>query len=175
MTPGKEFVELDKLLHDRKSFDCGQAELNDFLSGSAVRHREAGISRTMVLPEDGANKPMGICAYYTLSHTEIKRDVLPVSLAKKLPRYPIPVILIAQLAVHLRTQGNGLGKTTLISALEHALRIDQHLPSYAVVVDVLNDDIQLFYEQYGFQILHRHNERTRLFLPMKTVAQLFSE
>lgn len=175
MTPGKEFVELDKLLHDRKSFDCGQLELNEFLAGSAARHRDAGISRTMVLPEAGSDEPIGICAYYTLSHTEIKRDTLPVSLAKKLPRYPIPVILIAQLAVHSAAQGTGLGKTTLICALEHALRIDLHLPSYAVVVDAPNNEIQSFYEQYGFQILYRHNDRMRLFLPMKTIAQLFSE
>jgi GNAT superfamily N-acetyltransferase len=171
----KVFVELDKHLHNRKSFDCGQAELNEFLTSSAARHREAGISRTMVLPADDTNEPLGICAYYTLSHTEIKRDTLPAALAKKLPRYPIPVILIAQLAVHSAAQGTGLGKATLICALEHALKINQHLPSFALVVDALNDDIQTFYQQYGFQILYRHQQRMRLFLPMSTIAQLFSD
>ena len=168
-----KFVELDKLIHDRKSFDCGRDELNAFLSGSAARHREAGISRTMVLPEDGGGEKLEICAYYTLSHTEIKREVLPDALAKKLPRYPIPVILIAQLAVHTNFQGKGLGKTTLICALEHAFLINQHLPSYAVVVDALDAQVQAFYEQYGFQVLHQHQGRVRLFLPMNTLSQLF--
>lgn len=175
MTPSKEFTELDKFMHDRKSFDCGQKELNEFLIGSAVRHREAGISRTMVLTAKSANQPVGICAYYTLSHTEIHRHSLAEPLSKKLPRYPIPVILIAQLAVHYSVQGHGLGKKTLICALEHALRIDHHLPSYAVVVDALNDEVQSFYERYGFQVLYRHHERARLFLTMKAIAQLFSE
>ena len=53
-----KFVELDKLIHDRKSFDCGRDELNAFLSGSAARHREAGISRTMVLPDDGGGEKL---------------------------------------------------------------------------------------------------------------------
>lgn len=169
-----KFVELDKLIHDRKSFDCGRDELNAFLSGSAARHREAGISRTMVLAEEsGHSEKLEICAYYTLSHTEIKREVLPDVLAKKLPRYPIPVILIAQLAVHTNFQGKGLGKTTLICALEHALLINQHLPSYAVVVDALDAQVQAFYEQYGFRVLHQHQGRVRLFISMNTLAQLF--
>lgn len=173
MIPTSFFVELDKNIHDRKSFDCGQEELNDFLAGSAARHREAGISRTMVLPEEGQGDNVGICAFYTLSHTEIKRETLPNALAKKLPRYPIPVILIAQLAVHSAAQKQGLGKITLIRALENCLEINEHLLSYAIVVDALNDEVQAFYEQYGFQFLYRHGERSRLFLPMSTVAQLF--
>ena len=171
MIPSKEFVELDKLKHERKSFDCGQEALNTFLQAEAARHREAGISRTMVLPEE--SNAACICAYYTLTHTEIKRDALPDALSKKLPRYPLPVLLIAQLAVHQALQGQGLGNTTLICALKHALRINQHLPSYAVVVDVLNDATQGFYTQFGFQILYQAQNRIRLFLPMQTVAQLF--
>lgn len=174
MKPVPFFVELDKNAHDRKSFDCGQVELNEFIADYASRHREAGISRTMVLPENVLHdEKVGICAFYTLSHTEIKRETLPDVLAKKLPRYPIPVILIAQLAVHQAAQGQGLGKFTLIHALEHCHQINVHLPSYAVVVDALNDDVRAFYEQYGFQFLYRQGERARLFLPMNTVAQLF--
>ena len=69
MTPSSTFVELDKSVHDRKSFDCGTQELNIFLQQFAVRHRDAGISKTMVLTsKDGE---ADICAYYTLSHTEM--------------------------------------------------------------------------------------------------------
>lgn len=172
MTPSSRFVELDKAIHNRKSFDCGQLELNTFLQQFAVRHRIAGISKTMVLP---AQENAGdLCAYYTLTHTEIKRQSLPQSLSKKLPRYPIPVMLIAQLAVHKNAQGHGLGKITLIRALLHCLDINSHLPSHAVVVDALNQEVQRFYEQYRFQFLDTHNRRTRLFLPMKTVEQLFA-
>ena len=167
------FVELDKPVHDRTSFDCGTGELNRFLQQYAVRHMGAGLSKTMVLPSQ--ENEARICAYYTLSHTEIKRQTLPQSLAKKLPHYPVPVMLIAQLAIDTKVQGQGLGKITLIRALQHCYEINRHLPSYAVVVDALDGGVQGFYEQYGFKVLDTHNHRIRLFLPMKTVARLFPD
>jgi GNAT superfamily N-acetyltransferase len=172
VTPASRFVELDKALHDRNSFDCGVEELNTFLHKFSVRHREAGISLTMVLPTQEST--VEICAFYTLSHTEIKRQTLPQSMAKRLPRYPVPVLLLAQLAFHKTAQGLGLGKIALIRALHHCHEINTHLPSFAVVVDVLDDEVQHFYTQYGFQVLDTDNGRVRLFLPMKAVGQLFS-
>ena len=173
MTPSFQFVELDKAVHDRKSFDCGVEELNLFLQQLAARHRAGGISMTMVLP--AKENKADICAYYTLSHTEIKRQTLPKSVAKKLPHYPIPVMLIAQLAVNQEVQGQGLGKITLVRALQHAGEINEHLPSYAVVVDALDNQIQGFYERFGFAALDAHSHRKRLYMPMQTVVQLFSE
>lgn len=170
MIPASRFVELNKSIHDRKSFDCGQKELNDFLHYFAAKHRKAGISKTMVLPSVGLHSD--ICAFYTLSHTEINRRTLPQSISRKLPQYPVPVMLAAQLGVHKAAQGHGLGKITLIRALRHCYEINKHLPSYAVVVDALDEKIQRFYEQYGFEVLVTHNVRARLFLPMKIVAQL---
>ena len=128
---------------------------------------------TMVLP--AKENKADICAYYTLSHTEIKRQTLPKSVAKKLPHYPIPVMLIAQLAVNQEVQGQGLGKITLVRALQHACEINEHLPSYAVVVDALDNQIQGFYERFGFAALDAHSHRKRLYMPMQTVVQLFSE
>lgn len=175
MTPGQVFEELDNSQHDRKTFECGAPELNIFIQQYAQRHREAGISKTMVLPsvELDDKSLSAICAFYTLSHTEIARETLSAQEAKKLPHYPIPVMLIAQLAIHSQMQGQGLGKITLIRALRHCLDVNAHLPSYAVVVDALNDGVQQFYEQYGFKLLDRHGGRVRLYIPMGTVAQLF--
>ncbi len=169
------FVELDKKLHDRESFFCGESKLDQFLKKQAIRHMQSGISRTMVLP---AQKPLvdgkyPICAFYSIAPGSIARQTLPDRLAKKLPRYPVPVFLLAQLAVHKQYKGEGLGKITLIKALEHLLAISAHMKGYAVIVDCLNDSVKAFYEQFGFETLQQHDDRSRLFLSMKTISLLF--
>jgi predicted GNAT family N-acyltransferase len=170
------FVQLDKSLHDRTAFDCGEEELNAFLKTKAVAHQSANISRTMVLAVD--NNDTGKCtikAFYTVSATTIERDTLPASSAKKLPHYPIPVFLLAQLAVDARCRGSGLGKITLICSLQYLYEVSKEMPANAVVVDCLNVQAEQFYLKYGFEELCEVNGRKRLYMPMKTVAELFSE
>jgi hypothetical protein len=115
----KRFIELNKSTHDRTSFDCGEPELNTFIRYRAAKHMKAGISRTMVLPATNPlpNQKFPICAFYSVTPGAVCRDNLPANLAKKLPRYPVPVFLLAQLGVHKEFQGRGLGKITLIKAL----------------------------------------------------------
>lgn len=96
-------------------------------------------------------------------------------MAKKLPRYPIPVFLLAQLVVHKEFHDRGLGKVSLIKSLEYLWEVNHYMKDYAVVVDCLTDTAQSFYEKYGFELLCEHNGRIRLFLPMKTIGQLFSK
>lgn len=175
MSWAHEFVELDKAIHDRASFDCGEAELNVFIQTIAAKHMAVGISKTMLLP---ASVPLpkgkySICAFYTIAPSSIKRDTLPESLAKKLPRYPVPVFLLAQMAVHLKYHGQGLGKITLIKALEYLWEINSRMRAFAVIVDCLNKNAEQFYLKYGFETLCDHNGKTRMFIPMKIVAKLF--
>ena len=175
MSYAKEFIELDKLVHDRSSFDCGKDDLNVFLQTQASRNRGVNVSKTMVLP--GANplpnEKLPICAFYTITTATISRADLPASLARKLPRYPIPVFLLAQLAVDKEFQGKGLGKVTLIESIKHLSMIHNELPMYAIAVDCLDEEAKAFYAVYGFKELCIHNGKTRMYIPMNTVLQLF--
>ncbi len=172
-----EFVELDKRLHEREVFDSGEMALNEFLKQQAIRHMKAGISRTMVLPATRAldSGRFPICAFYTIAPSSIKRENLPKTQQKKLPHYPVPVFLLAQLAVEKSIQNQGLGSVALVKALEHFLTIHQHMRAYAVVVDALNVNAETFYRKYGFEELCVIGEKKRLFLPMNTLENLFSQ
>lgn len=175
MSWSKQFTELSKSIHDRASFDCGEKALNSFIQTQAAKHMHAGISRTMVLPASVPlpNQKYPICAFYSIAPSSICRETLPEVMAKKLPRYPIPVFLLAQLAVDREFHGQGLGKISLVKALQYLWAINAHMCAYAIVVDCLSPSAESFYAQYGFEILCEHHGHTRMFIPMKTVEQLF--
>lgn len=171
-----KFIELDKTIHDRVSFDCGELELNHFIKNQALKHMKAGISRTMVLPAASLlpNGKYPICSFYTITPSSINRNTLPEDVSKKLPHYPIPVFLLAQLAVHKNEQSNGLGKITLIKALEYLYEVNSHMRAFAIIVDCLNPNAEKFYLKFGFEELCLNQGRIRLFIPMKKVSELFS-
>ena len=176
MNHSGKFVKLNKSIHDRASFDCGEAELNQFLQKYSSRHMEAGISTTRELPASklSSNGRYPIFAFYTISPNSIKRESLPKPYKKNLPQYPIPVFQIAQMAVQSAYQGQGLGKITLVKALQYLWLIkNKYLNSYAVIVDCLNESVERFYTRYGFQVLEQDAGRNRLFLPMAILDSLF--
>ncbi|MFW5717684.1 MAG: GNAT family N-acetyltransferase [Spirochaetota bacterium] len=169
------FEQLNKTRHDRASFDCGENELNEFLWTKALRHMKTGVSRTMVLPtidprEDGKR---AICAFYAIAPSAVDRETFSEQESKRLPKYPIPVFLIGQLAVDRKKRGEGLGRITLIKALEHLWNVNTYMRAYAVVVDCLTETAKAFYEKYGFMSFGQFRGHERMFLPMKTVGRLF--
>ena len=175
MNLGTEFIELNKTIHDRGSFDCGENDLNLFIKKQASKHMQVGISKTMILPDiiPQENNKFKICAFYTIAPSSIKRESLPAKRAKKLPHYPVPVFLLAQMAIHTDYQGKGLGKITLIKALEYLWQVNSQMTAYAIAVDCLNDNVKQFYGKYGFETLCDYNGKKRMYLPMKVVENLF--
>lgn len=171
MTFAGKFVELKKNAHDREGFDCGNQELNDFLRTKAAKHRKLKISRTMVLPAAVSAQSL-LCAiqsYYTTSLLTIERKALPGG--NRLPQYPVPVFLIGRLAVAKELKGLGLGKITLIKALESLYNTIPDIQTVAIVVDPIDADADAFYRHFNFQPLL--DSRDRLFLPMGDVEKLF--
>lgn len=172
------FVQLDKTRHDRSTFNCGEIEQDQFIKTKAANHMNADLSRTMVLPESKQqpNDKHLICAFYTITVSSISRQTLPKDNARKLLHYPVPVFLLAQLAVHSNYHKQGLGSITLISALKHLWRINnREIKAYAVIVDCLNNKAEQFYLKYNFQKLDTNAGRVRMFLPMNTIESLIQK
>ena len=70
--------------HDRKGFDCGRPELNDWLAKIAKQHQDKGLSKTFVVIDEA--NPSVICAYYALTLTEIDSSLSPADTRSKFPR-----------------------------------------------------------------------------------------
>lgn len=176
------FVVADKAAHDLKAFDCGKIGMNDFLSRFAIKHNKLGLSRTWVLPEAASaveptppdSKQSGskktIAAYFTLASATVSREEIPVQ--HSLPIYPIPVIMLARLAIDSKYQGQGLGAKTLVTALRQARTLGQSgLPAYGLILDVLDEQALSFYNSFDvFQPFT--DDPMRLFVGMKTLSDL---
>jgi GNAT superfamily N-acetyltransferase len=171
LQPG--FVDLDTTHQDVRRFRCGKPQMDTFLIRYALKNAQLGISKTWVLLEEdkAGKKKFPVAAYYTLAVSTIIREALPIS-QKELPSYPVPVTLLARLAVSRKYQKRGLGTKTLVTALRQAVILkDRGLPSIGVVLDVLDEDALNFY--YGFDVFHTFSDDPmRLFVPMQVIEQL---
>jgi hypothetical protein len=156
--------------HDRVVFSCGNAALDTYLKKKASQDAKKKIATVFVMTESRVRAVIG---YYTLSATSILLADLPDETAKKLPRYPhVPATLLGRLAIDSRCQAMGYGDILIIDALRRALLATTEIASYAVVVDAINERARSFYEHYEFCAFP--DRKLRLFLPMKTIADLFS-
>jgi GNAT superfamily N-acetyltransferase len=147
--------------HDRQGFDCGRAELNDWLRSVARQHQEKGLSRTFVAVLE--SQPTRICAYHALTLTEVDTRSLPEERRKKLPRM-IPGVRLGRLAVDLRCQGKRLGELMLMDSIERVRQIQQHAGVVGLFVDAIDEQAARFYARYGFEPLM--DEPLKLFWPV---------
>jgi GNAT superfamily N-acetyltransferase len=153
--------------HVRGGFDCGKAPLDDFLRSLVSQYEKRNLGRTYVAVRPGEKKVLG---YYTLASGAISFQNLPAA-AKKLPRHPVPVVLLARLAVDRSAQGSGLERALLVDALKRSLGLADRLGVHAVEVDAMDAAAKAFYEKFGFVALLDH--AFHLYLPMATIKTAF--
>jgi GNAT superfamily N-acetyltransferase len=158
-----QFRALDKQARVGE-FDCGVQVLNDYLQRYASQDVRRNVARVFVC------SPMAelakVAGYYTLSAATVQCTDLPVALAKKLPRYPIPVALMGRLAVDTSFQGQGVGSISLIDACKKLKRAQDFLAVAGLVVDAKDESAVRFYLHFGFV---RLGVSMRLFLPMEAM------
>ncbi|MGD0961225.1 MAG: GNAT family N-acetyltransferase [Methylomonas sp.] len=134
--------------HDRRIFNCGRPELNDWLAKIAGQHQEKGLSKTFVAIHE--QTPDRICGYSALTLAEIENRHLPEAMRKNLPTR-IPGVRLGRLAVDKQFQRKGLGELLLIDALTRARRIYTEAGGIALFVDALDEHAAGFYRRFGFQ------------------------
>ena len=149
--------------HARHEFDCGKPKLNAYLHQFANQHQKRHIGRTFVLVAKSDPKVLG---FYTLAAGSVGFQHLPDS--EKLPKYPVPVVKLGQLAVDLSIKGRGWGEYLLFDALARAERISFEVAVFALELDAIDDDARSFYLKYGF--LSLRDEVNHMYLPMKQIA-----
>jgi predicted GNAT family N-acyltransferase len=152
--------------HDREGFSCGIEPLDIYIRRQAGQDSKRNLAAIFILTADSKS----IAGYYTLSAHSLNFDDLPLDLRKKLPRIPIPVTLLGRMAISTSLQGQGLGAYMLADALKRAVRGSQQIASWAMVVDA-KDGARDFYLAHGLFALP--DAPNRLFLPMKTIGELF--
>jgi predicted GNAT family N-acyltransferase len=159
---------LDRRVHDRAGFSCGVDALDAYLQRQAAQDMERHVAVVYVAIE----KAPAIAGYYSLSQYSVDLVELPESIARRLLRYPIvPATLLGRLAVSHAHRGRGLGEMLLFDAMHRSLKHSAAVASAGVVVDAKDDLAAAFYRQYGF--IPIPDAPRRLFLPMKTIAQMF--
>lgn len=167
----KEFpwiVEALGPLHDRDPFDCGVPALDEFLRKFARQNEELNLSRTYVARRPDDPRVLG---YFSLSAGQVNGADLPPEEARRFPRYPVPVVRLARLAVDRTVQGQRLGYGLLVRALEKAYRVSLEIGAFAVEVQATHESARQFYLRSGFKELH--DDRLHLFISMKIVRKLF--
>jgi GNAT superfamily N-acetyltransferase len=144
--------------------------LDNFLRTLVSQYEKRRLGRTHVVVRPGEKRVLG---YYTLASGAVSFANLPEQATKKLPRHPVPVILLARLALDQSVQGQGLGGFLLADALRRCLSLAGQLGVHAVEVDAIDDQAKAFYERYGFVALQ--DNPLHLYLPMATIEDAFGD
>jgi GNAT superfamily N-acetyltransferase len=142
------------------SFQCGHESLNDYIRRYASQDVRRNVARVFVATPE--NNPQQLAGFFTLSAGSVNCSSLPAALARKLPRYPVPVALIGRLAVDSTFQGNGLGSVLLADACQKVLQASAVLAVTGIIVDAKDDNAIAFYAHFGFIPLQGQADRMML-------------
>ena len=160
-------VEKLRADHSIESFDCGREELNRYFLRYAWQNQQAGASQTYVgLAEDA------VIGYYTLAVGQVTREEAPERLTKGLARHPVPIMLLARLAIDHRWQRQGVGKALLKDAMLRTLQAADIAGIRAFAVHAKEGEARRFYLKFDF--VPSPSDPMHLFVLLKDVRRIIS-
>nr|WP_251029679.1 GNAT family N-acetyltransferase [Pseudomonas fluorescens] len=132
--------------HSLADFDCGKPALNDWLQRHALQAQSSGSARTFVVMDN-----QRVVGYVSLTVGQV--DVLdaPERIRRGMGGYPIPVALLARLAVSRRDHGRGIGVGLLQEAILRTLIIAEQVGIRAILTHPLDEEAARFYRRFGFE------------------------
>lgn len=151
--------------HDTASFDCGVPPLNEYLRRYALLNHQNRSARTYI-----ALRGNCLAGYYTLAAGSVSRDEVPSRVAHGLGQYPVPITLVARLAVDNSEKGTGLGRGLLRDAVLRALQTSELVGSRAIVTHAKNEAAKAFYMRFDF--VPSPTNELHLYLLMKDVRKM---
>ena len=131
--------------HRLEGFDCGKPALNDWLMRHARQAQGSGSAKTFVVTDDNR-----VAGYFSLTVGQIDTLDAPERIRKGMGQYPVPVVILARLAVARRDQGRGVGLGLLKDAIRRTLRIADQAGIRALLTQPLDEEAARFYTRFGF-------------------------
>lgn len=131
--------------HGLEGVDCGKQTLHDWLVRHARQAQGSGPAKTFVVSEDGR-----VAGYFSLTVGQIDSLDAPERIRKGMGQYPIPVVILARLAVCLQDQGRGIGIGLLQDAIRRTLLIADQAGIRAMLTHPIDEEAARFYTQFGF-------------------------
>jgi GNAT superfamily N-acetyltransferase len=162
-----ESRRVEKLRHDHivDDFDCGREELNRYLLRYALQNQQAGAAQTYL----GFAEEV-IVGYYTLAVGQVILTDAPERLKKDLAKHPVPIMLLARLAVDRRWHGQGVGKALLRDAMRRTLQAAYIAGIRAFSVHAKDEEARHFYEH--FDLIPSPVDSMQLFVLLKDVRRI---
>ena len=164
-----ETRRVEKLRRDHlvESFDCGREELNRYLIRYAWQNQQAGAAQSYMGMVGEA-----IAGYYTLAVGQVTLENAPERLKKGLAKHPVPIMLLARLAVDHSWQGQGVGKALLRDTMQRTLQAADIAGIRAFSVHAKDEEARRFYDHFDF--LPSPTDPMHLFVLLKDVRQIIS-
>jgi predicted N-acetyltransferase YhbS len=131
--------------HKLEEFDCGKPVLNDWLVRHARQAQGAGSTKTFVATDEDQ-----VLGYFSLTVGQIDTFDVPERMRKGMGHYPLPVVLLARLAVSTSAQGRGLGWGLLQDAIARTVLISEQAGVRAMLTHPLDQEAAAFYTRFGF-------------------------
>ena len=126
-------------------FDSGVASLDDWLRRRALQNQASGASRTFVVCDGDAGS---VVAYYALAASAVAPDATPGRFRRNMPD-PVPVVVLARLAIAQSHQGRGLGRALFQDAAHRVIQAADGVGIRGLLVHAISDEAKAFYVRLG--------------------------